>query len=190
VWRSEMTSLRTGGTGNAVRDCMSGANRGECIGTPRCSMAKLRCVDQVGSRSDIQSCTAYASSLGGKALVLASRIRVPVAGPCCDAVVGRWPLGSRRLPGRALNLADSHWLLARSGYSCRPDLHTDSPRQHKCLPGSNERLTRADWPARSDVPPHRRAARAAASDTGCAASRVGPATRCGRSLSSDPAAGC
>jgi hypothetical protein len=69
-----------------------------------------------------------------KALVLASRIRVPVAGPCCDAVVGRWPLGSRRLPGRALNLADPHWLLARSGVACRPDLHTDSPRQHKCLP--------------------------------------------------------
>ena len=70
----------------------------------------------------------------GKALVLASRIRVPMAGPCSDAVVGRWPLGSRRLPGRALNLADPLWLLARSGDPCRPDLHTDSPRQHKCLP--------------------------------------------------------
>src|SRR5688572_1164238 len=69
-----------------------------------------------------------------KALVLASRIRVPMAGPCCDAVVGRWPLGSRRLPRSALNLADPHWLLARSGDRCRPDLHTDSPRQHKCLP--------------------------------------------------------
>jgi hypothetical protein len=79
-----------------------------------------------------------ASSLLGKALVLASRIRVPVAGPCCEAVVGRWPLGSRRLPGRALNLADPHWLLARSGDPCRPDLHTDSPRQHKCLPESDD----------------------------------------------------
>ena len=47
---------------------------------------------------------------------------------------GRWPLGSRRLPGSALNLAVPHWLLARSGDTCRPDLHTDSPHQHKCHP--------------------------------------------------------
>jgi len=43
---------------------------------------------------------------------LPSRIRVPVAGPRCDGVVGRWPLGSGVL---ALNLAEPHRLLARSG---------------------------------------------------------------------------
>ena len=39
----------------------------------------------------------------------------------------RWTLGSRRLKGCALNLADPHRLLARSGDPCRPELHTDSP---------------------------------------------------------------
>jgi len=45
------------------------------------------------------------------------------------AVVGRWTLGSGVL-APALNLADPHWLLARSGDLCRPDLHTDSPRNN------------------------------------------------------------
>ena len=66
-------------------------------------------------------------------LVLA-RARATVAGPRCDAVVVRWTLGSRPLFGRqcvataqcepALNLADSPWLLARSGDLDRPDLRT------------------------------------------------------------------
>ena len=47
----------------------------------------------------------------------------------CDAVVGRWTLGSGVL-AHTLNLADPHWLLARSGDPCRPDLHTDSPRSN------------------------------------------------------------
>jgi len=47
----------------------------------------------------------------------------------CDAVVGRWTLGSGVL-AHALNLADPHWLLARSGDPRRPDLHTDSPRSN------------------------------------------------------------
>jgi len=41
----------------------------------------------------------------------------------CDAVVGRWTLGSGVL-APALNLADPHWLLARSGDLDRPDLRT------------------------------------------------------------------
>jgi hypothetical protein len=53
---------------------------------------------------------------------------VAVAGPHCDGVVGRWPLGSGAL-SRTLNLADAHCLLARSGDPSRPDLHRDSPRQ-------------------------------------------------------------
>ena len=42
----------------AIRDRRSGANRGECIGLPRCSAAELKCVDQVGLRSDLRSRTA------------------------------------------------------------------------------------------------------------------------------------
>src|SRR4026207_1784050 len=47
----------------AVRDRRSGANRGECIGIPRWSTAKLRCVDQVGLRSDLRSRTAPSMTL-------------------------------------------------------------------------------------------------------------------------------
>jgi 2-keto-3-deoxy-L-rhamnonate aldolase RhmA len=36
--------------------------------------------------------------------------------------------------GKYFGLAVPHWLLARSGDTCRPDLHTDSPHQHKCHP--------------------------------------------------------
>jgi hypothetical protein len=65
-------------------------------------------------------------------LVLApARARAPVAGPRCDAVVGRSTLGSRRLVQcslgpfePSLNLAGAHWLLARSGEPDRPDLRT------------------------------------------------------------------
>ena len=54
----------------------------------------------------------------------------------CDAVVGRWTLGSGVL-APALNLADPHWLLARSGDPCRPDLQGDGfatqQRQHRVV---------------------------------------------------------
>jgi hypothetical protein len=66
-------------------------------------------------------------------LVLA-RARATVAGPRCDAIVGRRTLGSRPAFARqcvataqiepALNLAAPHWLLARSGDLDRPDLRT------------------------------------------------------------------
>ena len=47
----------------------------------------------------------------------------------CDGVVGRWPLGSGAL-AHALNLADPHRLLARSGD--RVGLtHRDSLQQYK-----------------------------------------------------------
>ena len=65
----------------------------------------------------------------------------------------------------------------------------DGEMTRDALPSMTE-LTRADWQLRSDVPPPRRAAHGVASDTGCAASHADPATRCGRSPSSGPAAGC
>src|SRR5262245_48316202 len=64
---------------------------------------------------------------------------------------------------RVLNLADAHWLLARSGDPCRSDLHTDSPRQHTCrLPVLVSGCGRAVWRTRATMPSSLRSRKSAA----------------------------
>jgi len=88
-------------------------------------------------------------SLSGKNVAsIAVANPVPVAGPRCDGVVCRWPLGSGAL-SRALNLADAHGLLARSDDPSRPDLHRDSPRQRQRRPRNSDYSALSNRPSDS-----------------------------------------
>ena len=134
------------GSFSAVRDCRSGANRGECIGIPRWSKAN----------AEVRRSSRFAERPTVRVVRRETRRRavsVLVRWHCC--VANPVPVAGHALRGRvrAAGASSVSWhappsLLARSGDSCRPDLHRDS-RHSNANATRRRNMPRCDaaWPS-------------------------------------------